>query len=225
MLHKQNPYPRKSPCIQIFHYCNHNVQLTDIVLICIIINRCESICFYMDWLVPLQCVNTVNKPKTTVVFSWHHFFHLSEHHNPNKHMRRIWGQTNVRIDRDVFPFWPSSSVPLYSGSFYKSRDWWTAVEHLHYTRALIHIHISTEFWCLCLSVPICVCLETCLSCSVSVEKVVKWNARYDLLLFQSRWRRLPQQELQILSLLCLSVFFLHSWCTFFSCCTFWKRLH
>jgi len=52
----------------------------------------------------LQCVNNVNTQQTKTnwnVFSWQHFFHLSEHHNPkHTHMRRTWGKSEVWMDGD-----------------------------------------------------------------------------------------------------------------------------
>lgn len=96
MQWKQNPHIQ-----EISHYCIHHVK--DIRHWCCY-NHQKMLYELLSHVITsiLKCVNTLNKPKTTGVFSWQHFFHLSEHQNPNTHMRHIWAIPKVRMDGDKY---------------------------------------------------------------------------------------------------------------------------
>lgn len=71
---------------------------------------------------------------------------------------------------------PHFCPTTYSGSCYKttglmnSRGTSSLLWRIHPNKHWLKTFPGSYFWCFCLYVPVCACLETCLSCSVSIEK-------------------------------------------------------
>lgn len=101
-------------------------------------------------------------------------------------MRRIWGKPKVRMDGDKCVISLKMFTPFDHPHFLSRYVLWKLLQNhrtdsnsrgtssllwcIHPNKHWLKTFPGSYFWCFCLYVPVCACLETCLSCSVSIEK-------------------------------------------------------